>query len=370
MRPKSIILALILILILVFLGACGLQDDETQISEESQVVEETPEVSDEEEGIGLEGDQGDIMDDYETDDIQMDLPEESDYQSTSPFTGVPLKNKYFNRAVAVSIENSPAARPQSGLDEAEIIYEFMTEGGITRFLAVYWPDVPEKIGPIRSARPFLIETAAAYDSLFLHAGASPDGFEMLSGEDIMHLDQIYQSKYFWRSSKRPAPHNLYSGRPALTSYLSNLDEHEYPEQFNFMTASIMSDFVKAEDITIDYWGDYEVLYRYNKLNNNYQRYLNDFDNPHQSENGKKLNAKNIIVQYVETDVKDQEGRLKVDLNSGGKIELFRDGIVKEGRWEKNGDYRIDYYNNDGNSIQINPGQTWIQVVPANTEVSY
>lgn len=370
MRPKTIFLALLLIIILVFLGACGLQDDETPVSEDSQVVEERPEVSDEKDEIDLEDDTGDIIDDYESDDMQIDIPEESDYRSTSPFTGIPLKNEYFNRAVAVSIENSPAARPQSGLDEAAIIYEFMAEGGITRFLAIFWPEVPEKIGPIRSARPFLIETAAAYDSLFLHAGASPDGFEMLSEEDIMHLDQIYQSQHFWRSSKRPAPHNLYSGRPALSSYLSNLEEHEYPEQFNFMTASIMSDFVKAEDITIDYWGDYEVLYRYDKLNNNYQRYLNDFDSPHQSENGKNLIAKNIIVQYVETDVKDQEGRLEVDLDSGGKIELFRDGIVTEGRWEKNRGYRINYYNNDGSSILINPGQTWIQVVPANTEISY
>jgi predicted small lipoprotein YifL len=370
MRKKSIFLALILIITLVFLGACGLQDDGTQPDEESQVEEQRPGTRDEEDGIDLDDEVGDVVDQYGSDEQQFDFPEESDYKSTSPFTGLPLKNEYFNRAVAVSIENSPAARPQSGLDEAEIIYEFMAEGGITRFLAVFWPDVPEKIGPIRSARPFLIETAAAYDSLFLHAGASPDGFEMLSEQDIMHLDQIYQSKYFWRSSKRPAPHNLYSGKPALSSYLSDLEELEYPEQFHFLTASVISDFVKAENIVIDYWGDYEVLYRYDNLNNNYHRFLDNFDNPHQSENGKNLIAKNIIVQYVKTDVKDQEGRLEVDLDSGGKIELFRDGIVVEGRWEKNSDYKIEYYNNDGDNIQINPGQTWIQVVPSNTEISY
>lgn len=369
MKLKSIVLALLLIFILIFIGACALQDEAEQPTEERQSEEQSSQL-DEEEEIDLEDDTGNILEEYETDEGQTDLSDEEIYKSTSPFTGVPLREEYFNRAVAVSIENSPAARPQSGLDEAALIYEFMTEGGVTRFLAIFWPGLPEKIGPIRSARPFLIETAAAYDSLFLHAGASPDGFEMLSEEDILHLDQIYQSKYFWRSSKKPAPHNLYSGSPALSSYLSDQDEHEYPEQFDFITASIVSDFVSAEEISIDYWGDYEVLYEYDKLNNNYQRYLNDFDNPHKSENGEDLKAKNIIVQYVQTDLKDEEGRLDVDLNSGGKIELFRDGIVEEGRWEKNGNYKINYYDNDGNSIKINPGQTWIQVVPTNTEISY
>ncbi|MFW6280413.1 MAG: DUF3048 domain-containing protein [Halanaerobium sp.] len=371
MRKKSIFLALILIITVIILGACGLQEDGTQPDEEDQVEEQRTETRDEEAEIDLDDEIGDVVDQYEIDEQQLDFPEESEYRSISPFTGVPLENEFFNRAVAVSIENSPEARPQSGLDEAEIIYEFMAEGGVTRFLAIFWPDLPEKIGPIRSARPFLIETAASYDSLFLHAGASPDGFEMLSEEeDIMHLDQIHQSKYFWRSSKRQAPHNLYSGEPALSSYLSNLEEQEYPEQFDFLTASIISDFVKAEEIVIDYWGDYEVLYRYDNSSNNYQRFINDFDNPHQSENGKNLSAKNIIVQYVKTDVKDEEGRLEVDLDSGGKIELFRDGIVVEGSWERNSDYKIDYYDDDGENIQINPGQTWIQVVPRNTEVSY
>jgi len=294
---------------------------------------------------------------------------ENDYNAVSPFTGLPITKNYYKRAVAVSIENSPAARPQSGLNEAKLVYEFMLEGGITRFLAIFWPEVPEKIGPIRSARPALVKTAQSYDAVFLHAGASPDGFAILAVNDILHLDQLYKSQYFWRSSKRSAPHNLYSGEEPLKNYLDNLAEKEYPEQFNFLTASVVSDFEEAENISIDYWGPYKVLYEYISLENNYLRFLNSRDNPHLVENGDQLKAKNIIVQYVKTSTKDREGRQDIDLKSGGKMKLFRDGLVIKGSWENN-DNQITYFNTAGEEIELNRGQTWIQVVPNSTEVTY
>ena len=310
-----------------------------------------------------------IEEEYEEESPEEEQSSGNNYEAVSPFTGLPIKEKKYRRAVAVSIENSPAARPQSGLNKAEIVYEFMLEGGITRFLAIFWPEVPDKIGPIRSGRPALIETAQSYDALFLHAGASPDGFAFLENQNVLHLDQIYQSDYFWRSSKRKAPHNLYSGQKPLAAYLNQLSEKEYPEQFNFLTASVISDFKEAKNITIDYWGSYEVIYQYDSLKNNYKRYLNQEDNPHTAENGEQLKAKNIIVQYVRTSTKDDKGRQEIDLDSGSKIEFFRDGILIEGSWEKqNG--KFIYFNSEGEEIEINPGQTWIQIVPNQTKVSY
>ena len=373
MKEKPVFIALLLVLTLVILSGCTSQDDQTQLPGDEQISQE---MESQEGELSDDGDQDEETPDSEAQEEESEagmgsnLTQQINYKSISPFTGLPLKEDYYSRAVAVSIENSPAARPQSGLNEAEIVYEFMTEGGITRFLALFWPEIPEKVGPIRSARPFLIETAAAYDSLFLHAGASPDGFQMLSEIEIINLDQIYQSQYYWRSSKRQAPHNLYSGRPSLSPYLSQISAREYPEQFEFLTASVVSDFIEAEEISIDYWGDYEVLYRYNKLENRYQRYLNDFDTPHTVESGETISAKNIIVQYVETQTKDRAGRLDLDLDSGGKMELFRDGIVIEGSWEKTGQYNISYLTSSGEKIMVNPGETWIQVVPSTTEVGY
>lgn len=364
MKSKLYLLLTLLLLTVIFLTGCGFGGE--------QMVEEKEEVTQEQEDelteAELEQEIEDIEEEYE-EEIPEEESFESGYQTVSPFTGLGVDSTYYKRAVSVSIENSPGARPQSGLDKAEIVYEFMLEGGITRFLAIFWPEVPEKIGPIRSARPALIETSQFYDSLFLHAGASPRGFALLAVNDFLHLDQIYKSQYFWRSSKKAAPHNLYSGREPLENYLTELSEKEYQEQFKFLTASIISDFETAEDITIDYWGSYAVVYEYDSLNNNYLRFLNDKSSPHLVESDKQLTAKNIIVQYVNTSTIDDAGRQEIDLNSGGKMQLFRDGIIIKGKWEKrNG--KIVYLNSDGEEIEINPGQTWIQVVPNGTDINY
>lgn len=365
MKSKLFILLALLLTVLLVLTACTSDGDQQQVQQSEEEVKEPEELSEQD----VEKEIEEIEEEYEAETPDDDQESASDYKAVSPFTGLPIEEEFYKRAVAVSIENSPAARPQSGLEEAEIVYEFMLEGGITRFLALFWPEIPEKIGPIRSARPALIETAQAYDALFLHAGASPDGFELLATENILNLDQLYQSKYFWRSSKRKAPHNLYSGKEPLEVFFDNLPGKEYPEQFDFLTASVISDFEEAENINIDYWGSYDVIYKYNSLKNNYLRFINDGDNPHQTESGAELAAKNVIVQYVKTSTKDDEGRQEIELDSGGKMQLFRDGIIISGSWE-NSNGRVSYLDDDGDEIEINPGQTWIQIVSNGTEVSY
>jgi len=365
MKSKLFSLLVLLLTVLIVLTACTSDSDQQQVQQSEEEIKQQEELSEQE----VEKEIQEIEEEYEAETPPEEQESESDYKAVSPFTGLPIEKEFYKRAVAASIENSPAARPQSGLEEAEIVYEFMLEGGITRFLAFFWPEIPEKIGPIRSARPALVKTAQAYDALFLHAGASPHGFALLEVNDILHLDQIYRSQYFWRSSKRSAPHNLYSGEKPLKEYLEQLSEKEYPEQFNFLTASVLSDFETAENISIDYWGSYEVLYEYNSLENNYSRFLNNKDNPHLVESGEQLKAKNIIVQHTITSTKDDEGRQDIDLRAGGEMNFFRDGLVIKGSWENNGG-EIIYLDSAGNEIEINPGQTWIQVVPNGTEISY
>ncbi len=289
----------------------------------------------------------------------------------SPFTGRLMTNNYENRAVMASIENSPAARPQAGLQEAEIVYEYLVEGGITRFLALYWPQVPAKIGPIRSARPYLIETATEHQSVFLHAGASPAGFALLQNEEILHIDQIYKSEYFWRSSKRSAPHNLYTGRPALLDYLEQLSDHKYQDRFSFLNVGIITpEMERAEEITIDYWGNYNVAYRYDEQENLYKRFIYDFTQPHRNENGDQLTATNVLVKFAKTEVKDEVGRLEININGTGKAYLFRDGVLFKGTWSKKPGDWTSFFSEDGSEFALNPGRTWIQIVTENTKVDY
>jgi hypothetical protein len=116
------------------------------------------------------------------------------------------------------VENHPAARPQSGLELADVVYEMVSEGNITRFLACFYQQAPEKIGPIRSVRPAFSEIAKAYNSPLAHAGGSEDGLASVRNLKVQNLDEIYNaSRYFWRATDRRMPHNLYTSAELILS---------------------------------------------------------------------------------------------------------------------------------------------------------
>ncbi len=278
----------------------------------------------------------------------------------------------LTQPLAVVIENHPTSRPQSGLNEAELVYEFLVEGGLTRFLAFYFSEVPGEIGPIRSLRSYMVETAASYDSRLLHIGASPLGYQYLSQLQVDHLDEISRGSYYWRESERSRPHNLFTGRGSLPeetrekhfAVLSNGKPH------NFKAPASLAVREKADEVEIKYWGGYTVYYQYNEDERNYLRFLGDASRPHFSTAGDQLTARNIIVMYVPTRVIDDIGRLKMELDSQGELLFFQKGTVISGYWSKNPKGETEYYNREGKPLEFLPGSTWIQVVPLTTEVNY
>jgi hypothetical protein len=128
-----------------------------------------------------------------------------------PLTGLPAEHEVESRPIMVMVENSPAARPQSGLDQADIVYEILAEGDITRFAAVYQSRSPEKIGPVRSIRPYYVEIGDGLDAYIVHAGWSQEAMNLIASRGLDHFDEVYgDGKYYWRDSGRKMPHNLYT----------------------------------------------------------------------------------------------------------------------------------------------------------------
>lgn len=394
---KKCLIVLLLIVILLSIVACNSEQPDSTNQGESR-TEETgisdtidPENgaddansahSDELAGL-YNSTEGNNQSDENSDMNQTQTGEESDEDSAamvfnqddriyySPFTGTAVREMYLHKAVMAVVENSPAARPQSGLDEASIVYEFLVEGGITRFLALYWGEIPEKIGPIRSARPYMINVADEYNALLLHAGASPQGFEMLAEGSVAHLDQIYRSRYYWRGSDRRPPHNLYTGEKRIEDYLNRLIGQEYQQRFSFQQLSVIKPEDQAADIIrIPFWGGTMVTYKYNSRENKYYRYYGAIDIPHLLDNNKQITTDNVIIQYTRTRQIDDVGRLEIDLQGRGNSIVFSDGIMIEGFWEKSDEGFTKYYNNLGERIKLNPGQTWIEIVPSSIRVEY
>ncbi len=360
-RGRMIILFFVLVLLL---SGCGKENQPTFNSGVNENSSEMRDAIQDEEKDNISS-----QEDREILDVQQNVEEEKQQLIVAPFLGKLVEKIELPSPIMVMIENSPAARPQIGLEDASIVYEFLVEGGITRFLALFYENFPERVGPVRSTRPYFIQTALEYDATLLHVGASAEGFHLLATSGISHIDQLSNGAYFWRDLNRRAPHNVYTGKSKLGNYLDKLDIKLVDSIFSFKSVSFIDQqrTKEADKLKIRYWGGYTVEYKYDASKGNYLRFIDSV--PHLMEGGKKLYADNILVQYVDTNIKDDAGRLEMDLIGTGKALFFKNGYVFEGQWAKEAD-RVVYNGENGIEWQFNSGQTWIQIVPLSTKIDY
>ena len=276
----------------------------------------------------------------------------------------PAKDVY-DVPVAVVVENYPDARPQSGLDKADVVYETVAEGGITRFLAVYKHNKAENIGPIRSARTYFAEVANELGAIFAHVGGNSDVLEELRGkkyQNLINLDQFFWENNFQRITSRKMPHNVFSSTDKLYEF-SKVQSKELKQAGKLPISAMFTGEAVAKKINIDFLlQDYLVEYNYNEQLKTYERKL--AGKPHvDAETKKTLSTQNVIVQFVKTwPVKsDTPFSIGMDLENGGKALVFAEGKVTEGTWKKTD--RTRYYNVTGQEISLTEGNLWVELVP-------
>ncbi len=128
----------------------------------------------------------------------------------APLTGEAVAEEVTQRPIIVTINNHPAARPQSGLAAADMFYEMLAEGNVTRLLAVYQSKLPENVGPVRSARSYFVDMAKGFGAFYVAHGYSPEAKSMLSNNVVDNINGMnYDGTLFKRSKERVAPHNSY-----------------------------------------------------------------------------------------------------------------------------------------------------------------
>ncbi|ULL13710.1 DUF3048 domain-containing protein [Paenibacillus sp. H1-7] len=283
-----------------------------------------------------------------------------------PLTGAVSGEPVHDRPVTVMVENAPQARPQSGLDQADLVYEILAEGEITRFVAVYQAQAPKVIGPVRSIRPYFVKLGEALDAVIVHAGWSQDAMDLIAAHKLEHLDEVYgDGAYYWRASDRKMPHNLYT---SIEKIRQGAEKKKFRTEWNLQEARFafaadqppLTDGKPVTKATVNYIRGYNVTYQYNPNSGLYDRFM--AGKPHvDKETGKQLTAANILVCESKHQVLDSEGRRDVDVDGPGKGYLLQGGRMKEVTWEqKNGMIRAF---SDGRELAMVPGQTWIQIVP-------
>ncbi len=298
------------------------------------------------------------------------------------------------RPLAVKVENDPAARPQSGLADAEMVIEELVEGGVTRFICFFLANQSAALGPNRSVRPSDIDITFYLKPLLICSGGAPQVMAMVQQSGLMYLEE--DGTHFWRDHKRSAPHNLYTNTEKLRAYLAEqgdtynqavatgfsfyspeelaaiqaaLARGEYPE---ILVGNIP---VKIGTISIAYESSCAVRYSYDPASNKYLRFVQN--KPHTDlTTGAQLAPRNVIVQYVQlssSGVKDVLGTETPNSQVVGKGQclVFSGGEVVAGTWSKAS--RNDptyYYDVIGREIKLNPGQTWIHLVPNSIKVTF
>ncbi|MGY0694794.1 DUF3048 domain-containing protein [Virgibacillus sp. FSP13] len=297
-----------------------------------------------------------------------DRPEKMEH--VYPLTGIGTNENANDRIVGVMINNHTNARPQTGLSKADMVFEILAEGRITRFLALYQSEKPDVVGPVRSAREYYFELADAYNALYVYHGAATFVNEMIDKRGIEYLDGFHHDndgKLFKRESFREAPHNSYL---LFDAVYDAAEEKGYDitaayEPLLFLTKNEIKDLAgeSAQHIEIDYSKNniMEIVeFDYDKKSEKYTRF-NDREKTVELNTDEPIQVDNVFVVQTHHEVIDDAGRRAVDMESGGDALLLQRGKVQQVQWE-NKDGRIIPVKN-GKPVGFVPGKTWINVVP-------
>ena len=319
----------------------------------------------------------------------------------NPITGEELNGQELPaRPIMVSIDNVGAAIPQSHIANADIVYEMPVEGRQTRLEAIYYGDIPEFFGPVRSARPYIVNQAQEYGAIFVAYGWNYTAKKYLTEYGyVPYINGMEEPELFYRVSDKPGPHNTYITYEEIEKKIAEgtekwrekweikpfvfRDDDWRAERDQLKTAAENGETItddegneivyrepeKANEITFKYMSG-GCEFSYDAETGEYARFK--YGTPYvDKETGEQITVKNVLVQYVHSEVYDEKGRLKIDLKAGGKAILFTEGEVIKGKWSRKGmKERTIFKDEDGKKFRLAVGKSWVQVMDQSCTFTY
>lgn len=288
--------------------------------------------------------------------------------------------KSDSRPVAVMIDNDADYKgPHSGLENAYLIYEAYVEGGGTRMMAFFNGDFmteeekAERIGPVRSSRHYFLDFALENDAVYAHCGFSPRAQSEISSRNVNNINGLYDSAPFERYSEYNSSwHNLYT---AYNKLYTAAEGKGYR-----LTSDVKLDYAKnitelsegtaANEITIPY-SVYTMSYTYDEESGTYLRFKKG--QPHTMQSGVQLSFENVIILRMQnSDLNDGSGKGRQDLadTGTGNGTLISAGKAVPITWKRaDRSSKTEYFYENGESVLLNPGKTFIQIVPESMNVT-
>lgn len=290
-----------------------------------------------------------------------------------PLTGTPLASadEIPNRpALAVKMPNNPQALPQTGLNEADIVFEEIINDGITRFAAVFHSQGSDPVGPIRSGRAQDVDILSNLNSpLFAWSGGNPGVTKVINNSSLTSLSYVggYANAYYRRDGRGGAPHNLFSSTETLWDLTP--DEFQAPAQiFPYMLPgeTAEGDSASIVEIELD-----SILARwdYDETTNRYLR--SEYGEPHMSELTGQVWADNVVVMLVEYRQSPIDSKSPEAVTVGsGQVLVFTDGVVRVGAWQRSSNTDSwNLYTDETLSepLGLSDGRTWVELPRNNPE---
>lgn len=333
----------------------------------------------EQQSVGLETDitpEPEQSNDSEIEDSEIDTditpspePARPEEEFIAPKEGV--------RPVAVMIDNETSkVLPQGGIGIAQIVYEMIVEYGDTRYMAIFWDNLPDMIGPVRSSRHYFLDYLMEYDAIYAHIGWSDYAYRDLQRYEIDNIDGVSDASgaYWDLTRERDNYHDSYTKPDRLNRYIERAGysmetEVTFPLSYHEKDTDLPGQMT-AEEVFIKYHKNSTCGYYYDADAKNYKRTRQGEYQIDRNTN-EIIRAKNIIIMFVKNEPipGDKQGRHNVYTTGTGEGFYITNGKAQQIKWSKVSRAAQTKYRDDkGKDIVLNPGQTWIQIVPLNTDV--
>ena len=288
--------------------------------------------------------------------------------------------KIFNgkdRPIAVMIDNHKGAWPQAGLNKTYLVYEIIVEGGETRLMALFKGQDVDVVGPVRSSRHYFLDYAMENDAIYAHYGWSPKAKRDISSYSINNINGIFYGRpTFWRISTKRAPHNAMTSTKQLLKAAKNKKYRTTSDAtsvLNYASEEVtLEDGIPATQIKIPHSYLHSVSYKYNEKTGRYTRYARGVLQKDYS-TGKSFTTKNLIIMFANNSVlndgttKDRQNLHNIGTFNGYYItngKAIKIKCTKEDRTSK-----TIYKDLEGNKIEVNDGNTWINICPKKAKVT-
>ena len=309
-----------------------------------------------------------------------------------PLTGRPVAGgDVTRRPLVVKIDNAPLARPHRGITRADVVFETLVEGFVTRLAAVFQSQDPEVVASVRSARLTDLSLAPMVRGALAYSGASDYEIPLLAADErrgrFIYVGATRLGLYY-RLPDKPAPNNLAARTADLRAALARIDPTpvavppwSFVAGIHEPAAGGLAAATAAAELTIPYRTDRVlVTYRYDAASRTYARWQNQDAlgavRTVDAEDGRPVAAANVVIVRTEVrevpQIVDAGGFVSYDsrLTGGGPVTIFRDGLRQEGRWERVDDFAaFRFVTAAGAPILLAPGQTWVHVIPSDWAVT-